>query len=641
MSDACSKKIIKVGGKVQNVTDTVPPSVIKFKCEDCYMNAETKKIATKNLFLLSIAYILIIVVTAVINILRFDPTTPRYVLLISAPFCALLSFLGFFRFPTENKGAALITLGPAIMYPILLFAEKESFYILFAVPILFFCVLFYRTPLCRYSLILILVSVIMFLVKNLVIKSAPNAETFLCIMLLLLTCVSADIITLVLNGANPLSNMSGKRNTYSENDNTYPRDRRPSFDASGLKQAHELGKAIEFIESMEAPKNKQLVKHNRVPAKETAAVSNMQAETVQTTAASEQAVIVPDQTAIATEQTTITPDQAAITSKEPVNAVSIQDAEPVITPELQPEPEISNASQSSMAKEILFLTTKAHREILELQSAVNLQLGSIQKMSKAMEEAFSEVGSEASRAASMQELSSSAHENADRFQKITEEIIGSTSKGNDLLSELKEKTLVVVRSAKETAQAGHLATIKSEELSALTETIKELSKECNVLALSASIEASRAGEAGKGFAQVASDVRLMSERSEAFFNDLGAHLKELQENVNSTSASADNMIRTVQEQHGVIYQADENMTDINDSMEKCMMLMPAVIEDMAGISELSKNLVSLTERLSAMGDELIHTATNALGTTLNTSSGLDRIEVSQKDIQLTLDEYRD
>lgn len=138
--------------------------------------------------------------------------------------------------------------------------------------------------------------------------------------------------------------------------------------------------------------------------------------------------------------------------------------------------------------------------------------------------------------------------------KAIEENISEVDGNTRLAGELMEKAKVSMGAGdanmKNLLKAMEDINSNSLEITKINRILENIACQTNMLALNASVEASRAGEFGKGFAVVASEVRMLAEQS----TESAKHASEI----------IGNSLRSIE--NGVAYakQAAESFTDISD-----------------------------------------------------------------------------
>lgn len=217
--------------------------------------------------------------------------------------------------------------------------------------------------------------------------------------------------------------------------------------------------------------------------------------------------------------------------------------------------------------------------------------------------------------------------------KLKEEGIESKENTSKLADEIREAVKASLEKSKDV-----------EKINELTDNILSISSQTNLLALNASIEAARAGEAGKGFAVVADEIRTLADSSRNTANDIQAISHDVTNSVGELADNANKMIDfiinvvmpdydklvNIGEQYNedaedfdnILQHFTDNATQLKQTMVDVATLIKGmsvtISENSDGVTMVSNNAGGLTEGMSQIKEEMLHTesATDRLDETV-------------------------
>ncbi|HBW34045.1 methyl-accepting chemotaxis protein [Desulfosporosinus sp. BICA1-9] len=152
-------------------------------------------------------------------------------------------------------------------------------------------------------------------------------------------------------------------------------------------------------------------------------------------------------------------------------------------------------------------------------------------------------------------------------KEILEAVVTISSSAQNL-SGATEELAATIRSMDDETEHVNTEMGRTNEL---TQKIKKISKQSNILGLNAAIEASRAGEHGRGFAIVSEEVRRLA-------SDTDASTKAIDSNVQEVQSSVRLLIEAIKQLTAVTENHATDVSEIAHSLEKIESMAKKLVE---------------------------------------------------------------
>ncbi len=233
-----------------------------------------------------------------------------------------------------------------------------------------------------------------------------------------------------------------------------------------------------------------------------------------------------------------------------------------------------NATISSLRKIVGQVKSAAEQVV----ATTNTSDQSIRQLSTSALQQAQEIESALNQAQSMASSVSQVAANAKEAELAVQQAALTVESGDQAMNRTVEGIMAIRETVAETAKKVKRLGESSQKISNVVNLISGFAAQTNMLALNASIEASRAGEGGKGFAVVAEEVRELARQSAEATTEIEKLVASIQTETNDVVLAMEVGTRQVVDGTELVDETRQSLNRITAASEKISTLVEAITQ---------------------------------------------------------------
>ncbi len=245
-----------------------------------------------------------------------------------------------------------------------------------------------------------------------------------------------------------------------------------------------------------------------------------------------------------------------------------------------------NATVSSLRKIVVQVQDTA----AQVTETTTGNAGYIQSLSTEATQQAAEIAVALNRIEQMTQTVQLVATNAEQAEIIVQQAAQTVQAGDLAMNRTVDGIQAIRSTVSETAKKVKHLGESSQKISTVVELISAFASQTNMLALNASIEASRAGESGRGFAIVASEVRALAQRSAEATEEIRKLVSSIQAETNEVVVAMESGTEQVVIGTQLVDETRQSLNKITTASDKISQLVAAIAQATVVQSEAAETV---------------------------------------------------